>query len=95
VVSARSSGTVASSVSTTRSTWRTWRATRWNLRGRVLWQVHTVPDGSTRGVEVIDRIMFGVNREQDLTLLEELCDTMLNGSLCGSGHDAVPGAKAP
>jgi formate dehydrogenase iron-sulfur subunit len=41
--------------------------------------------GSTRGVEVIDRIMFGVNREQDLTLLEELCDTMLNGSLCGLG----------
>ena len=41
--------------------------------------------GSTRGVEVIDRIMFGVNREQDLTLLEDLCDTMLNGSLCGLG----------
>jgi formate dehydrogenase iron-sulfur subunit len=41
--------------------------------------------GSTRGVEVIDRIMFGVRREQDLALLEELCDTMLNGSLCGLG----------
>ncbi len=41
--------------------------------------------GSTRGTEVIDRIMSGMNREQNLTLLEELCDTMLNGSLCGLG----------
>ena len=41
--------------------------------------------GSTRGVEVIDRIMVGSNREQNLALLEELCDTMLNGSLCGLG----------
>jgi formate dehydrogenase iron-sulfur subunit len=41
--------------------------------------------GSTRGVEVIDRIMHGVNPEQNLQLLEELCDTMLNGSLCGLG----------
>jgi formate dehydrogenase iron-sulfur subunit len=41
--------------------------------------------GSTRGVEVIDRIMHGVDREQNLQLLEELCDTMLNGSLCGLG----------
>jgi formate dehydrogenase iron-sulfur subunit len=41
--------------------------------------------GSTRGVEVIDRIVAGVNRDQNLALLEELCDTMLNGSLCGLG----------
>jgi formate dehydrogenase iron-sulfur subunit len=41
--------------------------------------------GSTRGVEVIDRIMHGVNPEQNLRLLEELCDTMVNGSLCGLG----------
>jgi len=41
--------------------------------------------GSMRGTEVIDRIMSGMNREQNLTLLEELCDTMLNGSLCGLG----------
>ncbi len=41
--------------------------------------------GSTRGTEVIDRIMSGMNRQQNLTLLEELCDTMLNGSLCGLG----------
>jgi formate dehydrogenase iron-sulfur subunit len=41
--------------------------------------------GSTRGVEVIDRIITGVNREQNLAILEELCDTMLHGSLCGLG----------
>jgi formate dehydrogenase iron-sulfur subunit len=41
--------------------------------------------GSTRGVEVIDRIREGVDRDQNLALLEELCDTMLNGSLCGLG----------
>jgi len=29
--------------------------------------------------------MHGVDREQNLQLLEELCDTMLNGSLCGLG----------
>ena len=41
--------------------------------------------GSTRGMEVIDRIMVGDNRDKNLVLLEELCDTMLNGSLCGLG----------
>ena len=40
---------------------------------------------NTRGVEVIDRIMHGIDREQNLQLLEDLCDTMLNGSLCGLG----------
>jgi len=41
--------------------------------------------GSTRGVELLDRIMKGVEREQNLHLLEELCETMLQGSLCGLG----------
>jgi formate dehydrogenase iron-sulfur subunit len=41
--------------------------------------------GSTRGVEVLDRVIAGQNREFHLTLVEELCDTMLNGSLCGLG----------
>jgi formate dehydrogenase iron-sulfur subunit len=41
--------------------------------------------GSTRGVEVVDKIVAGVDREQNVALLEELCDTMLNGSLCGLG----------
>jgi formate dehydrogenase iron-sulfur subunit len=41
--------------------------------------------GSTRGVEVIDRIGAGKNREQQVVLLRDLCDTMLNGSLCAMG----------
>jgi formate dehydrogenase iron-sulfur subunit len=41
--------------------------------------------GSTRGVEVLDRVISGQNRDFHLTLIEELCDTMLNGSLCGLG----------
>jgi len=41
--------------------------------------------GSTRGVEVIDRITAGIDRERNLILLEELCDTMTDGSLCAMG----------
>jgi formate dehydrogenase iron-sulfur subunit len=41
--------------------------------------------GSMRGVEVIDRIIQGVDPERNLALLEELCETMVNGSLCGLG----------
>ncbi|HEY8539224.1 MAG TPA: NADH-quinone oxidoreductase subunit NuoF [Steroidobacteraceae bacterium] len=41
--------------------------------------------GSTRGVEVIDRILYGIDRERNLQLLEDLCDTMEQGSLCGLG----------
>jgi formate dehydrogenase iron-sulfur subunit len=41
--------------------------------------------GSTRGVEVIDRVLNGPDRQLNVTLLEELCDTMVHGSLCGLG----------
>lgn len=41
--------------------------------------------GSTRGVEIVERIMKGVEREQNLALLDELCETMLHGSLCALG----------
>jgi formate dehydrogenase iron-sulfur subunit len=41
--------------------------------------------GSTRGVEVIDRIVGGANRVQQVALLRDLCDTMLHGSLCAMG----------
>ncbi|MEQ1581985.1 MAG: NADH-ubiquinone oxidoreductase-F iron-sulfur binding region domain-containing protein [Steroidobacteraceae bacterium] len=41
--------------------------------------------GSTRGVEVIDCIVSGVDRQQNLELLNELCETMVHGSLCGLG----------
>jgi formate dehydrogenase iron-sulfur subunit len=48
--------------------------------------------GSTRGVELIDRILSRRSDAHashsptvDLGLLDELCDTMVNGSLCGLG----------
>jgi formate dehydrogenase iron-sulfur subunit len=41
--------------------------------------------GSTRGVEVIDRIVRDENRAGNLALLEDLCHTMKFGSLCALG----------
>jgi formate dehydrogenase iron-sulfur subunit len=41
--------------------------------------------GSTRGVEVIDRIRQGENAEDNKALLRDLCDTMVHGSLCAMG----------
>jgi formate dehydrogenase iron-sulfur subunit len=42
--------------------------------------------GSTRGVEVIDKIQAaGPQQPQQVKLLRDLCDTMLNGSLCAMG----------
>ncbi|WP_305017040.1 NADH-ubiquinone oxidoreductase-F iron-sulfur binding region domain-containing protein [Mycobacterium tuberculosis] len=43
------------------------------------------PCCSTRGVEVIDRIIAGRDRGAQVELLRELCDTMLGGSLCALG----------
>jgi formate dehydrogenase iron-sulfur subunit len=41
--------------------------------------------GSVRGVEVIDRIIAGESREENLELLEDLCELMVDGSLCAMG----------
>ena len=41
--------------------------------------------GSTRGVEVIDRIVNGVQKEKNTELLRDLCNTMTYGSLCAMG----------
>jgi formate dehydrogenase iron-sulfur subunit len=41
--------------------------------------------GSTRGVEVIDRIQQNQSREENMALLEDLCETMVDGSLCAMG----------
>jgi formate dehydrogenase iron-sulfur subunit len=41
--------------------------------------------GSTRGVEVLDRILAGVDGERNVQLLEQLCEVMVQGSLCGLG----------
>ncbi|WP_341703084.1 NADH-quinone oxidoreductase subunit NuoF [Ferrovibrio sp.] len=41
--------------------------------------------GSTRGVEVIDRIIAGTDRAANMALVEDLCQTMKFGSLCALG----------
>ena len=41
--------------------------------------------GATRGVEVIDRIVKNQDRDNNLILLTDLCDTMELGSLCAMG----------
>jgi len=41
--------------------------------------------GSTRGVEVIDRIIAGDEPVKHVALVRDLCDTMLAGSLCAMG----------
>ncbi len=41
--------------------------------------------GSTRGVEVVDRIGRGIEPERNLALLSDLCNTMKFGSLCALG----------
>lgn len=41
--------------------------------------------GSTRGVEVIDKIIARREHAENMALLRDLCDTMLNTSLCALG----------
>jgi formate dehydrogenase iron-sulfur subunit len=41
--------------------------------------------GSTRGVEVLDKIIAGEAVEQNLALVQDLCETMKFGSLCALG----------
>jgi len=41
--------------------------------------------GSTRGVEVVDRLVEGGDRRGDEALLRDLCDTMTSASLCAMG----------
>ncbi len=41
--------------------------------------------GSTRGVEVMDRIIEGRDVKANLVLLDDLCETMTKGSLCAMG----------
>ncbi|WP_018717047.1 NADH-ubiquinone oxidoreductase-F iron-sulfur binding region domain-containing protein [Arhodomonas aquaeolei] len=41
--------------------------------------------GSVRAQEVIDRIVDGEARESNTALLRELCETMIQGSLCAHG----------
>ena len=41
--------------------------------------------GSVRGVEVIDRISHGIERDKNFELLKDLCQTLRFGSLCALG----------
>ena len=41
--------------------------------------------GAVRGVEVVDRITAGVQREKNMALLQDLCTVMADGSLCAMG----------
>lgn len=41
--------------------------------------------GSVRGTEVIDKIINNVDRNENLELLNDLCDLMIDGSLCAMG----------
>ena len=41
--------------------------------------------GSTRGVETLDKVAAGVDREKNLALVADLCNTMKFGSLCALG----------
>jgi len=41
--------------------------------------------GSTRGVEVIDRIIANQERTKNLEVLDDLCELLLDGSLCALG----------
>ncbi|MGD8928325.1 MAG: NADH-ubiquinone oxidoreductase-F iron-sulfur binding region domain-containing protein [Lysobacterales bacterium] len=41
--------------------------------------------GSARGIDVIDRLRANGGRDEDRRTLEDLCDTMVDGSLCAMG----------
>ncbi|MFG1820273.1 formate dehydrogenase beta subunit [Kribbella sp. NPDC049174] len=41
--------------------------------------------GAVRGVETIDRIVAGDDRQKNLVLLDDLCELMTDGSLCAMG----------
>ena len=41
--------------------------------------------GSTRGVEVIDKIVNNIEKDKNTVLLKDLCNTMTFGSLCAMG----------
>ena len=41
--------------------------------------------GSVRGVEVTDRIRDNIDREKNIAVLEDLCELMVDGSLCAMG----------
>ncbi len=51
----------------------------------ILRQVYTVPDRLYRGVETIDKIRAGERVNENIAVVEDLCNTMKFGSLCALG----------
>ena len=47
--------------------------------------VHIGPAPAAESYLVIDKIVAGVAREQNVALLRDLCETMTDGSLCALG----------
>ena len=41
--------------------------------------------GSTRGVELIDRIIAGDRRDENMAVLMDLCEVMADTSMCAMG----------
>ncbi len=41
--------------------------------------------GATRGVETMDKVLAGTNRDKNLVLIEDLCTLMTDASLCAMG----------
>jgi formate dehydrogenase iron-sulfur subunit len=41
--------------------------------------------GATRGVEAIDKIVAGMERQRNLAVVQDLCELMTDGSLCAMG----------
>ena len=41
--------------------------------------------GSTRGVEILDKVINNVDRRANLELLDDLCELMVDASLCALG----------
>ncbi|MEY4174723.1 MAG: hypothetical protein RI900_1888, partial [Actinomycetota bacterium] len=41
--------------------------------------------GSTRGVELIDKITAGIDRDRNIDTLVDLCEVMADASLCAMG----------
>ncbi len=47
--------------------------------------MHALPHRLDPGVEVIDKIIAGQDVDDNLALLDDLCEVMLDGSLCAMG----------
>ena len=47
--------------------------------------MHALPDRFDRGVETVDKIIAGHDRQKNVRLFGDLCEVMTDGSLCALG----------